>query len=146
MKRRPWALRSSWMGVAGLRLAHTRTVVLIHDSYHYVSEPAVRPVSERIANALRLGISDSLHAYFELIDRVDTLAVLRPRPLALERAAAGDAAYLKEYTRLLDSPGEDSDGRTEERRRGEGADGRDDGTRTERMGTRRGRKGQRGDG
>ena len=79
-------------------------VVVIHDSYLYIPDQAARPVSERFASALGLSVSGSLHTYYELVDRVDGLAVLRPWPRALERAAAGEAGYVQEYERQLDSP------------------------------------------
>lgn len=59
-----------------LRLSHNHTTVLIHDSERY----------------------SLVNRHYHVVARADTLAILRPRALAVARARSGDARY----TLLLD--------------------------------------------
>jgi len=65
-----------------LRLAHERTVVLVHDSPRYLLHPAVQ-------------------RYYQVAFQIGELAALRPREGAIEEAKLGGATWLALYNQVL---------------------------------------------
>jgi len=65
-----------------LRLAHERTVVLVHDSPRYLLHPAVQ-------------------RYYQVAFQIGELAALRPREGAIEEAKLGGARWLSLYNQAL---------------------------------------------
>jgi hypothetical protein len=77
--------------IDALRLAHNRTVVLLHDAY------AGAKMNRRPHRFLWEA------GYFHRVQRRESLAVLRPTALGLERAAAGDrnGQFEQDFARWL---------------------------------------------
>ena len=72
-----------------LRLAHDRTVVIIHDSHRYIAANVPAELRDDDTSSGQKAVN----AHYHVVLRADSLAVLRPKAHALARARSGDPRF-----------------------------------------------------
>ena len=98
-----------------LRLAHNSTTVVLHDSMRYLpdkgghhsgnaSRGSMHPHAMHPAISLDIIISQ----FYDVVLRLDTLAVMRPKAHALVSARTGDARFREIYGRLMNETRDES--------------------------------------
>jgi hypothetical protein len=82
-----------------LQLAHEHTTVLLHDFFRLTG--AGGKVA-KLGNHHRSGYNRTVGKFYEHVQRLDTMAVLRPRPGAIAAAKAGLPEFMRALGRVID--------------------------------------------
>jgi len=88
-----------------LRLSHEHTTVLVHDFHSLVQKRGAMLHRGRGANgASGAGAYQNITLWYDAMQRVHTLAVLRPKPAALEAAKLGHWTFDQALRDAMDDP------------------------------------------
>lgn len=88
-----------------LRLSHAHTTVLVHDFHSLVQKRGAMLHRGRGANGASFeGTYQNISLWYDAMQRVHTLAVLRPKLAALEAAKRGDWTFEQALREAMDDP------------------------------------------